>query len=1060
MRRVATLSLLLVVIVHGGAAIAYDGETHAQLAVKSASREVSSIDRVLKFELGLSGGVTTTFRGVARPGLRRVDDLIGDGALSEDTPSFRSLNHFHNPLIDPWDAAGLRAGPMLGPALVRGQSSVLWQQNDDQPSTFVFTPVPLPSLGGRWSWQDARRRYLAALTRPSRDDTGPEPGRDRAFGELFETLGHLTHLVQDAFVPAHARNDVHPPRVRSDWYEQWVEETRVARPDRFAALLNAAPRGPEPSIFTPTPTSRAPVPVARLIDADVFRAPADAGVLGDEGPGIGAAEYTNGNFLSRGTLFRRFELPQAATLDVGPIVEETPGTFRRYFTKSRDGAVITHFVTDGMLFDALAAAQAGPVPSAGWMLDDRVHEDYARALLPRAVGYGAALLDYFFRGRLDVRLADDGTARMVGTNATAEPLGGGTLSVYAETPDGTRTLAGSAAVGTVAPGGALPDVRLTAPEGAERFVAVYEGTLGAEVAVGQVPGAVAGKVVGGVRVEEVFTDGASWLLRTPDRAVALPFTPNEYVDVRWAEGENVLIARTPFGIDLPNEVVVFEVLRAPDSITPLTLSTPEGERVQVVGRERVRIPLDLPVGTTVELQQTIRYRQQLGRFERAVTFTAVECGIPPRVICYHATGEDIGPVIFDNVVDVFAPFTVTIPLVLDAAHNVALSPDSDFAFEPAPYFWDLVEVRRDRAGRLLGLVKVTVTQPGRTAPRVLVPLYEVDRTGALTQVRQLGLAPFFPSQVSPLWVLVDLTQGQVIGSTAGPRVVVTSAVTHEGEPWGRLGISPGDAAVWSRDVRVFVGGETPGTETTDWFRVSLGSPSPAAGVGGISDLQVQLGQGGFFLAPVSSDALAADQLRPELATALGSLLAPAVTTAATSRDLAYACHSFSGLCSIVRVQQTVKDLTAPGVLREGRLAGAAERLVLLASQPRGTASTETLAFWDRAAAGARLLVSPVTGFYALDGVATAGALATLFSASDFSVVSGSILSLDPARPSATVAGQDLGGAFALLEPSYLYGVSALKFFETTPALQATTLPAALAPVAGNPVGDYHAISVP
>ena len=50
MRRVRTLSLLLVVTVHGGAAIAYEAETHAQLAVKSASREVSSIDRVLKFE--------------------------------------------------------------------------------------------------------------------------------------------------------------------------------------------------------------------------------------------------------------------------------------------------------------------------------------------------------------------------------------------------------------------------------------------------------------------------------------------------------------------------------------------------------------------------------------------------------------------------------------------------------------------------------------------------------------------------------------------------------------------------------------------------------------------------------------------------------------------------------------------------------------------------------------------------------------------------------------------------------------------------------------------------
>jgi hypothetical protein len=501
-RHTTTVVIVLALMVEGSLADAYDPDTHRELAVRSASARSSTLDQRLKVELGFSDGVATAFPGTTEPGRRAVDLLIGDGALSEDIPSLRSLNHFHNPLIDPWDDAGLRAGVILGTALVRGQSSVLWQQNREQPSTVVFTPVPLPSHGGRWSWQDARRRYLAALTRPRSDDAGTEPGRDRAFGELFETLGHLTHLVQDAFVPAHVRNDAHPPRVRSDWYEQWVEETRVARPDRFAALLNGAARGPAPSIFTATLTSRAPVPVARLIDADVFRAPADGGVLGDEGPGIGAAEYTNGNFLSRGTLFRRFELPRAATLDVGPIVEETPGTFRRYFTKSRDGAAITHFVTDGMLFDALAAAQAGPVPSAGWMLDDRVHEDYAGVLLPRAVGYGAALLDYFFRGRLDVDLVDDGGGlRLVGTNASTDPLDGGTLTLYADDGDGVRRPASeSVAVGRVEPGDPLPAVPVTPPAGAERFVAVYTGTLGEERPAGTFPGAVIGKVLDGGRV--------------------------------------------------------------------------------------------------------------------------------------------------------------------------------------------------------------------------------------------------------------------------------------------------------------------------------------------------------------------------------------------------------------------------------------------------------------------------------------------------------------------------------------------------------------------------------
>jgi hypothetical protein len=33
---------------------------------------------------------------------------------------------------------------------------------------------------------------------------------ERRLADTFDTLGHLTHLVQDASVPAHTRNDAHP----------------------------------------------------------------------------------------------------------------------------------------------------------------------------------------------------------------------------------------------------------------------------------------------------------------------------------------------------------------------------------------------------------------------------------------------------------------------------------------------------------------------------------------------------------------------------------------------------------------------------------------------------------------------------------------------------------------------------------------------------------------------------------------------------------------------------------------------------------------------------------
>ena len=176
MRHASALAVLLVLIWGGGIAVAYDPDTHRALATKSASAKVSALDQLLRLELGLTDGIGTQFPGVTFAARRQVDQLIGDGAFSEDVPRHRSLNHFHNPLIDPWDNAGLQAFSILGFATVRGQSSVIWQQNEAQDtSSVLILPLPLASGGGNWSWRDARHRYLAALTRPRKDYAETEP---------------------------------------------------------------------------------------------------------------------------------------------------------------------------------------------------------------------------------------------------------------------------------------------------------------------------------------------------------------------------------------------------------------------------------------------------------------------------------------------------------------------------------------------------------------------------------------------------------------------------------------------------------------------------------------------------------------------------------------------------------------------------------------------------------------------------------------------------------------------------------------------------------------------
>ena len=801
MRHASALAVLLVLIWGGGIAVAYDPDTHRALATKSASAKVSALDQLLRLELGLTDGIGTQFPGVTFAARRQVDQLIGDGAFSEDVPRHRSLNHFHNPLIDPWDNAGLQAFSILGFATVRGQSSVLWQQNEAQDTSSVFIfPLPLASGGGNWSWRDARQRYLAALTRPRKEDAETEPGRDRAFGELFENLGHLTHLVQDAFVPAHARNDAHPPRVRPDWYEKWVENERVkevppGQPGLFTSLLNEKPKGPDSAIFTPTGNTRAPVPVARLIDTDTF-SPLNAGVLGEENPLIGAAEYTNGNFLSRGTLFRAFALPRPTALDPGEIIEESPRQFRRYFTKSRDGATIPRFVTEGMLFDSLDAAQAAPMPSAGWMFDDRVHEDYAGALLPRAVGYSAALLDYFFRGRLEFELlpgdGDASQAKLVGFNRSEDLLGvGGQLSLYWEDVAGQRQAVEGLAPTLAAAAGkndALPELTFRWPRGAQRFVLAYRGPLGLEA------DAVVGKVVESPALEQIYWQAIlagpqyvfPWFLRTAEGIFLLPFEDflgQSAQDVRWGERDHALVVQTSQGDDLLTGT----------SFIVFTLDRPEGSRAVPTtgevrfGRPVVRLqqgasvalsaPAGLDLGTTVTVTHRHVLRQTLFTFDRVTTYRwneAVQGYVFDKVT---ASGEGMAGL---------APYDETyqrsFALRLDGAHFRHDCGELSCEF----YSWSWEDFTLTAAGDVLLLVRVTEGfLPGTQRE---VP--EWGHVGAGDDPVIISSLPFdfgFPSDSpSPnelekvrFLAWVNLTQGTVVAKSMGDAVTLSQETVFD-----------------------------------------------------------------------------------------------------------------------------------------------------------------------------------------------------------------------------------------------------------------------------------------
>jgi len=139
---------------------------------------------------------------------------------------------------------------------------------------------------------------------------------------------------------------------------------------------------------------------------------------------------------------------------------------------------------------------------------------------------------------------------------------------------------------------------------------------------------VIGKVLGGVRVEEIFNDGTQWKLRTPRGVFGLtttsgPLSVAQYEVVKWGDTDSALVARTPLSA-LPPTVVVFDVPRQPGS-AELAIP-PGGTDVLLTQRKSAPFP-SLARLTTVHFTETVEYRQHFARAE--FSQTAIWVPFPP-----------------------------------------------------------------------------------------------------------------------------------------------------------------------------------------------------------------------------------------------------------------------------------------------------------------------------------------------------------------------------------------------------------------------------------------------
>ena len=461
---------------------AYDFRTHVAINVGAVNQ--SDLNKLLVNQLSLQNGIKDKIKN--KDVEKRVIDWIESGGITEDF-STRSRHHFHYPLRSPWREGGLNNLPFTG------TSSIIWGQDSSQ----------------GFSWTNARKAYHAALTLPSKTE------REENFAEMFQALGQVMHLIADAAVPAHVRNDQHaiPP---IEPYEEWVEgqagpqsgETAEQAQQRFLNEFVPSARRPDDSFILKIPilgqnAADAPVPIARLWDTDHYDGTNPSVTLSTDpttlAPRIGITEYANANFFSKDTVFadqlaasHRHFSPFPRSTDVEEWVD--PSNKRKYWRKKGATQDEPHRLAQHLSVVSKRSFWGQSVgvntPKRG-RLDPKVHEDYARLLLPRAVGYSAALLDYFFRGTLDFTVSASSTSpnqnELTMTNTSSEAMDG-TFTLYADNAAGERDLVFPFDL-TLEPGATSGPLSFSFPIALEQtFVLVFEGQLGNE------KGAVVGKI--------------------------------------------------------------------------------------------------------------------------------------------------------------------------------------------------------------------------------------------------------------------------------------------------------------------------------------------------------------------------------------------------------------------------------------------------------------------------------------------------------------------------------------------------------------------------------------
>ncbi len=366
---------------------AYDQRTTHRLMTE-ASFAKSNIATFLKQSLGMAD--TSKING------QEIIKWVSDGSESEESPSCRATNHFHNPLRS-WNESGLSDVPLW--LNLECSSWNPWYSNVTWGTGYLSPDGSQITRPNQWmGWSDARDYYHWALTSVSNQEM------ESYFAKAFQALGQVSHLNHDVSVPAHVRNDFKSHYVSYDPYHKPMGvslnqfEVYVKKNPQLIANTEARP----PVFLNPKVTD--------FWDTDQYTGDNPSASLS-----LGLAEFVQANYFSDWTIpnntpnpEHKFPYPKVDSSNSRICEDFAPDSadLRRYISRKEcpplsEARAADHFAAVSLINDpsSITDDNIGKM----WLhLDDNVNHTYAQEILPRAVGYSAGLLEYFFRGQLQV----------------------------------------------------------------------------------------------------------------------------------------------------------------------------------------------------------------------------------------------------------------------------------------------------------------------------------------------------------------------------------------------------------------------------------------------------------------------------------------------------------------------------------------------------------------------------------------------------------------------------------------------------------------------------------